>query len=372
MQAVSPGSYCILEHFADNTEERELANYGMMLWGNGNFNFNQATMGYAQDSDFGGISAQRRGWEKQHLVGYMESHDEERLLYKNLNFGNQSASYSTRDSLVALKRMGQAAAFWAMIPGPKMLWQFGEIGFPYSINTCTNGTVNNNCRLDNKPLVWENFGDVSKRALYDVYSNLLRLRQNPSFISTFTGNNYTLDLAGTVKTIQVNTDSLKIVVVGNFDLSAKTANVTFPNSGTWFSYLTKTSINVSGTSSSISLQPGEYHVYLNRDLSSSVVTALLNPVLPELDLQTIIYPNPVKNELNLKYVLPKSGQVVISLMSSNGILLGTLFKGVQSSGLKNMSFPGSALAGKIKSGGIYYLNIQTNQGQSSARFLKTF
>jgi hypothetical protein len=221
-------------------------------------------------------------------------------------------------------------------------------------------------------LVWENFGDVSKRALYDVYSNLLRLRQNPSFISTFTGNNYTLDLTGTVKTIQVNTDSLKIVVVGNFDLSAKTANITFPNSGTWFSYLTKTSINVSGTSSSISLQPGEYHVYLNRDLSSSVVTALLNPVLPELDLQTIVYPNPVKNELNLKYVLPKSGQVVISHMSSNGIVLGTLFKGVQSSGLKNISFPGSALAGKIKSGGIYYLNLQTNQGQSSVRFLKTF
>jgi hypothetical protein len=267
--------------------------------------------------------------------------------------------------------MGQAAAFWAMIPGPKMLWQFGEIGFPYSINTCTNGTVNNNCRLDNKPLVWENFGDVSKRALYDVYSNLLRLRQNPSFISTFTGNNYTLDLAGTVKTIQVNTDSLKIVVVGNFDLSAKTANVTFPNSGTWFSYLTKTSLNVSGTSSSISLQPGEYHVYLNRDLSSSVVTALLNPVLPELDLQTIIYPNPVKNELNIKYVLPKSGEVVISLMSANGIKLGNLFKGVQSSGLKNISFPGSTLAGKLKSGGIYYLHIQTNQGQSTVRFLKT-
>jgi 1,4-alpha-glucan branching enzyme len=372
MQAVSPGSYCILEHFADNSEERELANYGMMLWGNGNFNFNQATMGYAQDSDFGGISAQRRGWEKQHLVGYMESHDEERLMYKNLNFGNQSVSYSTRDSVVALKRMGQAAAFWAMIPGPKMLWQFGEIGFPYSINTCTNGTVNNNCRLDNKPLVWGNFGDVSKRALYDVYANLLRLRQNPSLISTFTGNNYTMDLAGTVKTIQVNTDSLKIVVVGNFDLSAKTVNVTFPSSGTWHSYLTKTSINVSGTSSSISLQPGEYHVYLNRDLSNSLVTALFNPVMPELDLQTIIYPNPVKNELNLTYVLPKSGEVVISLMSANGIKLGNLFKGVQSSGLKNISFPGSALAGKLKSGGIYYLNIQTNQGQSTVRFLKTF
>ena len=34
MQLKSPGSYCILEHFADNDEEIELSNYGMMLWGN--------------------------------------------------------------------------------------------------------------------------------------------------------------------------------------------------------------------------------------------------------------------------------------------------------------------------------------------------
>jgi len=59
-------------------------------------------------------------------------------------------------------------------------------------------------------------------------------------------------------------------------------------------------------------------------------------------------------------------------MSSNGTLLGNLFKGVQSFGLKNISFPGSAFAGKIKSDGIYYLKIQTDQGQSIVRFLKAF
>jgi pullulanase/glycogen debranching enzyme len=52
MQTVAPGSYCILEHFAENSEEIELSNAGMMLWGNGNYNYNEATMGWVTTSEF--------------------------------------------------------------------------------------------------------------------------------------------------------------------------------------------------------------------------------------------------------------------------------------------------------------------------------
>ena len=46
LQAKSPGSYVILEHFAANAEEIELSNYGMLFWGNHNYQFNQASMGW--------------------------------------------------------------------------------------------------------------------------------------------------------------------------------------------------------------------------------------------------------------------------------------------------------------------------------------
>ena len=52
MQLKSAGSYCILEHFCDNTEEIELSNYGMMLWGNSNYNFSEASMGWLTNSNF--------------------------------------------------------------------------------------------------------------------------------------------------------------------------------------------------------------------------------------------------------------------------------------------------------------------------------
>ncbi len=68
LQNVSPGSYCILEMFANNDEQTVEANYGMMLWGNENGNFNQATMGYNTPFAFrGDLGSQRRPFYKPGL-----------------------------------------------------------------------------------------------------------------------------------------------------------------------------------------------------------------------------------------------------------------------------------------------------------------
>lgn len=368
-QSVTPGSYCILEHFADNAEERELANYGMMFWGNNNFKFNEATMGYLSNSDFSDISAMRKGWNQHHLIGYMESHDEERLMYRNLNNGNQLGSYSTKDSLVALKRMGEAAAFWAMIPGPKMIWQFGELGFPFSINTCSNGTVSENCRLDNKNPVWGYYNDPFKRGLFDVYANLLRLRINPSYFSTFTQKQFTADLSGAIKTLAINDDSLKVVVVGNFDLSAKTVTVNFPIAGTWYSYLTKTSINVSGASASVTLQPGEYHVYLNKDLSNTLVTSIFTPSNNIMTGEFKLYPNPVKNGSILKYELKKAGEVYIEIQDINGSKISKLFSGIKPAGKHELLFNPSIINHLNGKNGPFLVIIRTANEHKTIKFI---
>jgi hypothetical protein len=56
----------------------------MMFWGNLNYNFNEATMGFLGNSNFEGALHTTRGWTQPHLIAYMESHDEERLMYKNI------------------------------------------------------------------------------------------------------------------------------------------------------------------------------------------------------------------------------------------------------------------------------------------------
>ena len=151
LQLKAPGSYAILEHFADNTEEIELSNYGMLLWGNMSYNYQQAAMGYNTDWDFSGGIYTVRNWTQPNLVTYMESHDEERLMYKNVQFGNSSGTYNVKDVNTALKRIEMCGAFLFTIPGPKMFWQFGELGYDYAINTCTNGSINDSCRLTPSP-----------------------------------------------------------------------------------------------------------------------------------------------------------------------------------------------------------------------------
>ena len=58
-------------------------------------------------------------------------------MYNNEQYGNgNGSSYSIKDTATGLQRMPMTTAFWAMARGLKMLTEFGELGFDYSINWC--------------------------------------------------------------------------------------------------------------------------------------------------------------------------------------------------------------------------------------------
>ncbi len=370
MQVVSPNTYCILEHFGSNTEETELSNYGMLLWGNANYQFNQATMGYNSGSDFSGVISKSRGWANPLLIAYQESHDEERLMYKNTNFGNAAGSYSTKDSVTGLKRNEMAAAFWAMIPGPKMIWQFGELGYPYSINTCKDLTVDatGGCRLELKPIKWDYQQNTSRKALFDVYAKLLKLKLTPNYKSTFTSNNVSWDLSGNIKSLQINDDSLKVMVVGNFDVNNQTANVTFPTAGTWYSYLTNATKTATGAAESISLAPGEYYVYTNRNING-VITAINGVEENRSELQISISPNPVSSAATIRYRLPENAQVKIFISDLQGRELGTIFQGYRPAGKQQLTLQVNQLPVGAGSDGMYLLRINYNKKTNVQKIL---
>ena len=366
MQKASNNSYCILEHFADNTEEKELADYGMLLWGNANHNFNQATMGYTSDASFNNAFANGRGWNQQHLVTYMESHDEERLMYKNTTYGNSSGSYSTRDLATGLKRNEMAAAFWSLTPGPKTMWQFGELGYDYSINTCTDLSVNSNCRLSVKPIKWDYLSNQNRKGLFNAYEQFLKLRNNPSYTNDFISNKYTATTAGVVKSMQLNGDSIKLVVVGNFDLNVATANIAFPIDGIWYSVFSNKTQSVSGGNASITLQPGEYYVYANKNIST--VTDALNPDLPELKMPITISPNPLRTISIIHYQLPESGQLTIHAYDINGKDCGILYAGYQQKGKQQFIINKNP---SMQIPGIYFISVILKQNQKIIKLLIT-
>jgi len=254
MKSIDPNFYVILEMFSANNEETVLANAGMMMWNNLSGSSEQATMGYATNPswDISGLFYNQFGFTAPYaLVSYFESHDEERLMYKNEQFGNVSGSYSTKDIPTGLKRNEMGAVFMFSSPGPKMLWQFGELGYDYSINY--------NGRLGDKPIVWNYTSDVNRKHLQTIYSKMIKWKiNNPVFATT----NFSYSLAGPVKWIQLLDPSTNVEVVGNFDVVSQPTSINFPAGGTYYDNITGTSITVpASTSYAITLAPGEYHVY---------------------------------------------------------------------------------------------------------------
>ncbi len=260
---VSSDAYLILEHFADNDEEKELADYGFMFWGNLNHSFNQNTMGYSSDANVSWLSYTERNWNDPHVVGYMESHDEERLMVRNINYGNSNSEHDTKDFQTALDRIEAASAIFYSVPGPKMLWQFGELGYDKSIN-CENDITNGNCRLDRKPVAWTlNYDeDQSRLDLYNATAKIIKLKTD--YPSTFNTDDFSYNLNGLVKRINLNdnTGDFDVVVIANFDIVEQSINPNFSQTGTWYSLMENNApIEVSNATESVTLAPGEYYIY---------------------------------------------------------------------------------------------------------------
>jgi hypothetical protein len=330
-------------------------------------------MGYNTGSDLQStlFNSPSRGWSKPHLVGYMESHDEERLAYKNTMYGNVSGSYNVKDLATSMKRNEMGAAFWAMIPGPKLMWQFGELGYDYSINTCSDGvTIDaNNCRLSTKPIRWDYYTNASRRSLYDIYTQLIKLKLTPNYLSTFTTSNSTYDLASNVKWLKLTTDSLNVVVIGNFDVTAASVNISFPNAGTWYSYLTGTTRSATGGIETINLQPGEYYVYTNKDVKNTVATAINPTGTISLNMQMNIAPNPVHQNAIISYDLPESGQVAINMLSMNGNKLKVIYKGYQAKGAHSVSLNNSFNTISTSTNGMYLVQLLVNGKQKIEKLI---
>lgn len=312
IHAVKPSAKLILEHFANNDEEKVLAAKGMMLWGNINNNYSEAAMGYTPNSDLSWSSYISRGWSAPNLVAFMESHDEERQMYKCLAFGNNNGSYNIKDTTTAIKRAALTATFFFTIPGPKMIWQFGEQGYDYSINYPSGTSAS---RLDNKPPRWDYMSQGRRIKLYNTYSGLIHLRTGNPLFQT---NNFTLDVAGSMKKIKMKRDNQSAIVIGNFGVQTANATPGFYATGTWYDYLTGDSLVVTDMNASISLEPGEARLYMNTYVANPYGFQDYNETS---QLTVTIAPNPMIGEGKIMISHPGSNDWKVRVTDLNGRII---------------------------------------------------
>lgn len=305
-----PDAYVILEHLAENAEEKILADYGMMLWGNMNHTFREIAKG--RSISFSSGYYKERGWNKNHLLSYMESHDEERLMWETLSFGERSP-LDLRALENAVDRNQLLAAFYFGLPGPKMIWQFGEIGYDVELN---------DDRLGVKPPHWEYLEDEERLRLYYLYKAMIKLKQEHAVFNY--PKEVSLDLVDAVKVISLDGEELDVLLVGNFDLQdVKQKSVDFPYPGTWYEYISGEEIEVVGDSRILDLESNEFLVFTNKKLpkpegeirSLDLITAL--PEEGEKQDEMKLFPVPASGTLNVK--LPeKIGEFKYRIIDMSG------------------------------------------------------
>lgn len=339
-----PGTYMILEHLAGFDEEKALSDYGFMLWCGmaANEQYSQAAMGYPDNSDFeSGVSYkhyQGNSLGQHNLVGYMESHDEERLMYKCYTYGNvnvvgNDTIYSTKNKETALERMGQVAAFFFTVPGPKMFWQFGERGYDYSINWP--GIEDPGAtRTEKKPPRWDYMKEGERQYLYKVYKALIDLKTDYNIFRT---SNYEMSTAAYDKRIRLWDDGyvnaeMQVVVLGNFNVVSQSVWPEFSHAGEWYDYFTGDTIVIDENMTeeqnfTFDYQPGEFHIYTDKRLSIpdfTLDTASNENLVPGIigDIfNTTIYPNPFNDRFVVEFSLKQAENVEILIFNTTGQLI---------------------------------------------------
>lgn len=239
------GCYLILEHLSDNEEETELADYGFMLWGHLNHEFKNLLKG--KNDSVAWLNYRNRGWKDAHLIGYMESHDEERLVFetdKKLNDLSQS-----------IARASAAAVLFFVYPGPKLFWQFGEFGYDIPIDF--------NGRTGVKPMKWDYLKEPDRQALLEVYRQMIHLRKN---IVALKEGEFIEMTDSLVKQISINHHDMKIRVVINFNLKDVEVKSNL-EAGIWFDFFNETTKQISEKNQKIRLKAGEYFLFSSEKIN---------------------------------------------------------------------------------------------------------
>jgi len=334
-----------------NAEENKYASEGIYLWRNMNYTYCQSAMGYQSGSDFSSMITTPRQW-----VGYGESHDEERTFYKALAYG---AGGMTTDSVARINRVPLNLAFVTLLPGPKMIYEFEEMGYDYSINWGINyitGLPENTSsdRTYPKQPAWNWLNLPLRKAADDASAKIMTLRK--MYPNVFTQGTYSINVGANDwsqgRRIGIVHNDLDVVVLGNFDpTNTVSANPTFPKTGVWYNYMTGDAFPVSNPYMTISMTPGQLLIFTDRQV------VVPNGVsIPKYDSDCTVYPTATNG---LVYVSSTNLVQNVQVYNMQGMVV-----------LSNSNINSKEIDLSKMMNGLYIMEVTTLQGKSRYKIIK--
>ncbi|WP_035759849.1 alpha-amylase family glycosyl hydrolase [Flavobacterium tegetincola] len=363
---IDPNFYVIFEHLGTGgsyNEEVEWANYrktaepdgiskGIMQW-------RKMTDAYANFLKGNSTNLSGVADASDRFIGYAESHDEERVVYKALTESGQTLNNLPK----VLKRLSAMGALHLLVPGPKMIYHFGELGYDDSIFTCNNGTVNSptdsasgDCKLDTKPQnQWTGnwLANVARKKVYDDWSRMIDLKKNEN---VFENGQHSWNFSTTGKprldiyTSTTATPNLSYVfVLTNATNSDSNTAGNFPYTGVWYNLMDGTPLTVTSTTQTVAIEADGFKVFGNKQafLSQTDFNAT----------KVVLQPN------------PSTGTFFINTDTQNVViynLTGQLVKEFKGSFDSSHSYSIDGLTD-----GVYLVRItDANNNQSSMKLIK--
>jgi hypothetical protein len=286
----------------------------------------------------------------------MESHDEERIMVKAKSYGNKVGNHDVKEIHVALERMKTAGALFFLIPGPKMIWQFGELGYDISIN--------DGGRLGEKPIKWDYLQDIQRKNLFDTWSYLIRLRKtHPIFYHQ--NSNLKTWLNASVKKIQYDYNGKNAFVTGNFDVVPKEISIELPHKGPWYHVFLGDTISFDLQNVKISVPPGTFIlltdfavIYPKKHVTYlSTKDEMLIPGQIKLMPN---YPNPFNPTTTIHFSLGQSSDnpVELNIYDITGRLVESLVNEKMNSGEYRIKWNGLN-----QPSGVYFLRLKTGTNE---------
>lgn len=270
IKSVKPNGIHINENLAGAKEETAMGNDGQINWANINNASCQFAMGYDTDNNlnrFLSTKDDNRPWGS--TISYAESHDEQRVAYK-VDAYSPAAIKNSKDNKYA--RLGALAAQMLLTPGPKMVWQFGELGN----NQNTKNTDGGN-NTDPKIVDWAGWlADADRAALKNVYSRLINLRRNNPELFTKDAIFVTSDLSGSYNSLRymrLRNGNKEVIAFINPSLTSELkiscqANVISASNHELYTSSRGVTDNLTGSGSVSATVPANgFAVYVSKDIS---------------------------------------------------------------------------------------------------------
>ena len=241
-----------------------------------------------------------------------------------------------------------------------MIWQFGELGYDYSINY-PSGTSSS--RLDPKPIRWDYFSQWGRKYLYNVYHSLIGLKQT---LPAFRTSTFTMNAAAYTKRITLTDATMDAVILGNFNVISQNVVPNFTKTGTWYEFYSGDSLSVSDVAAPLAFTPGEYRLYTTVRLPKPVFTGIENPGRQAAqDLRMTVYPNPSAGPVNFELLLDRPTEVKLFVYDFSGRLAGTVIEGNLPQGVNTLKWNPEYTPAP----GMYFYKLMTPAGLTGGKFI---